>query len=64
MIHQQGRAGQHVPSVPSLIALKLHAMRSNPERLEKAGRDTAELLPENPLVLDNAALETLFFKHG
>ena len=53
-----------MPSVPSLIALKLHAMRSNPERLEKAGRDTAELLPENPLVLDNAALETLFFKHG
>ena len=64
VIHQLGKAGLRVPSVPSLIALKLHAMRSNPIRLEKDGRDIAELLLKNQLVLDKPALETLFAKYG
>lgn len=41
VIHQIGKVGRRVPSTASLIALKLHAMRSNPERLEKDGRDIA-----------------------
>jgi predicted nucleotidyltransferase len=53
-----------VPGVPSLIALKLHAIKSNPDRLEKDGRDIAELLKQNPDILDRAALETLFTKYG
>lgn len=64
VIHQLGRVGLRVPSVPSLIALKLHAMRSNPDRLEKDGRDIAELLRRNPEVLTKASLETLFAKYG
>ncbi|MES2709239.1 MAG: nucleotidyl transferase AbiEii/AbiGii toxin family protein [Verrucomicrobiota bacterium] len=64
VIHQLGNAGLRVPSVPSLIALKLHAMRSNPDRIEKDGRDIAELLRHNPQVLDKVSLETLFAKYG
>ncbi len=63
VLHPLGKAALRVPSVPSLIALKLHAMRSNPDRLEKDGRDIAELLRKNPLVLDKDALETLFAKY-
>lgn len=64
VIHQLGMAGLRVPSVPSLIALKLHALKSNPDRLEKDGSDIAELLRRNPGVLDQAALESLFAKYG
>ena len=64
VIHRLGKAELRVPSVPSLIALKLHAIRSNAQRLEKDGRDIAELLLKNPLMLDKAALETLFAKYG
>lgn len=64
VLHQLGKTGLRVPSMPSLIALKLHAMRSNPERLEKDGRDIAELLLKNPQALDKASLETLFAKYG
>jgi len=42
----------------------LHAIKSNPDRLEKDGRDIAELLKQNPDILDRAALETLFTKYG
>ncbi len=49
--------------VPSLIALKLYAMRSNEERLEKDGRDVSELLRLNPGVIDRQALEALFTKY-
>lgn len=58
-----GHVSLRVPSVPSLIALKLHAMRSNEERLEKDGRDVAELLRLNPGVIDRQALEALFTKY-
>lgn len=64
VIHRLGSASLRVPGVASLIALKLHAMRSNPDRLEKDGRDIAELLRQNPNALDKAALETLFAKYG
>ncbi len=59
-----GHVSLRVPSVPSLIALKLHAMRSNEERLEKDGRDVAELLKLNPDAIDKACLEALFAKYG
>lgn len=58
-----GHVTLRVPSVPSLIALKLHAMRSNSNRLEKDGRDIAELLRLNPGSLDKASLELLFTKY-
>ena len=35
-----------------------------PDRLERDGRDIAELLGRHPHVLDKAALETLFAKYG
>lgn len=54
VIHQLGNTSLRVPSVPSLIALKLHAIRSNPERMEKDGRDLADLLLQNPSALDKA----------
>jgi predicted nucleotidyltransferase len=59
-----GHVSLRVPSVPSLIALKLHAMRSNEERLEKDGRDVAELLKLNAGAIDKAGLEALFTKFG
>jgi len=59
-----GPVSVRVPSIPSLIALKLHAMKSNEERLEKDGRDVAELLRLNPGVIDKASLEALFTKYG
>lgn len=59
-----GHVSLRVPSVPSLIALKLHAIKSNDERLEKDGRDVAELLKLNPGVIDKAGLEALFAKYG
>lgn len=64
VIHQIGKVGRRVPSMASLIALKLHAIRSNPERLEKDGRDIAELLLKNPRTPDKPPLETLFAKYG
>lgn len=59
-----GPVSVRVPSIPSLIALKLHAMNSNEERLDKDGRDVAELLRLNPGVIDKAGLEALFTKYG
>lgn len=64
VIHHLGTTALRVPSVPSLIALKLHAIRSNPDRLEKDGRDIADLLLRQPLVLNKPALQTLFAKYG
>ncbi|MBK8093559.1 MAG: nucleotidyl transferase AbiEii/AbiGii toxin family protein [Verrucomicrobiaceae bacterium] len=63
-IFEIGTVSLRVPSIPSLIALKLHAMKSNGERLEKDGRDVAELLRLNPGVLDKTDLEALFTKYG
>lgn len=61
---QIGHVTLRVPSVPSLIALKLHAMHSNEERLDKDGRDIAELLRLNPGVIDKKGLEALFTKYN
>ena len=59
-----GHVSLRVPSIPSLIALKLHAMRSNPDRIEKDGRDVAELLKLNPGIIDKAGLTALFSKYN
>ncbi len=64
LIYQIGHVKLRVPSMPGLIALKLHAMRSNPARIDKDGRDIADLLKQNPGILDKPALETLFAKYG
>jgi predicted nucleotidyltransferase len=53
-----------VPSIPSLIALKLHAIRSNPDRETKDGRDIAELLERAKGKLQKHDLEVLFAKYG
>ena len=52
------------PSMPIFIALKLHAIKSNPDRKEKDGRDIAELLERNPDQLNAGELESLFAKYG
>lgn len=59
-----GTVSVRVPSIPSLIALKLHAMKSNPDRVEKDGRDIAELLKHQPNVLTRNQLEELFAKYS
>jgi hypothetical protein len=61
---QIGSTTLKVPSVPSLIALKLHAMFSNEERQAKDGADIAEMLRLNPGVISIADLEALFDKYG
>jgi len=59
-----GNADLRVPSIPSLISLKLHAMKSNPDRIDKDGRDIADLLKTNPGVLNRSELEALFAKYS
>lgn len=63
VIHQIGHIRLRVPGIPSLIALKLHAIHSNPDRLDKDGRDIANLLKQHPGILTKTELETLFAKY-
>lgn len=59
-----GNQTVRVPSIPSLIALKLHAIRSNPDRETKDGRDIAELLERAKGRLQRTDVEALFAKYG
>jgi hypothetical protein len=47
----------HVPCVVHLIALKLHAAKNNPKRLEKDMGDVLELLERNPDAVTREELE-------
>jgi hypothetical protein len=53
-----------VPSLPHLIALKLHSMKNNPHRFERDLPDIRSLLRENPQVLSRAELEELCAEFG
>jgi hypothetical protein len=47
----------HVPCAVHLIALKLHAVKNNPKRLEKDMGDVLELLDRNPGAVTREELE-------
>ena len=47
----------HVPCVAHLIALKFHAVKNNPKRLEKDMGDVLELLSRNPGAITREELE-------
>ena len=53
-----------VPSLPHLIALKLHAMKNNPDRHGHDLADIRHLLQENPQALTQVALQELCIEFG
>jgi hypothetical protein len=53
-----------VPSLPHLIALKLHSMKNNPDRFGRDLPDIHNLLQENPRALTRAALQELCAQFG
>ena len=59
-------AGQQVytPSVPSYIALKLHAIKWNAKRFGKDANDIVRLMQENPQALDLDELRDLCERFG
>lgn len=61
---QSGVAALRVPSLPHLIALKLHAMRNNPSREARDLGDVAELLVANPGVITEEELAALCATYG
>lgn len=52
-----------VPAVVHLVALKLHAIRENPERERQDGEDIARLLRANPNSLPENELRVLFERY-
>ena len=58
------RSVWRVPSLPHLIALKLHSMKNNAQRYERDLPDIRNLLQENPQALSRADLEELCAKFG
>jgi predicted nucleotidyltransferase len=61
---QIGSATLHVPTVPRLIALKLHAIKNNPERTLKDTSDIQNLLQHHSTALSLEGLRTLCEKYG
>lgn len=59
-----GSALLRVPSVAGIAALKLHAIKNNPERLAKDSTDIISLMRLNPASLDHDGLRTLCEKFG
>ena len=59
-----GSASLRVPSVASLIALKLHAMKNNPERFGKDATDILEIIKRNPMSITENELNALCVKFG
>ena len=53
-----------VPALEHLIALKLHAMKNNPERAGKDGWDIAALLAANPGAIPREKLRELCDRFG
>ena len=53
-----------VPSLPHYIAMKLHAIRENPERERKDAQDIIELVRANPGALSREDLEALFSRYA
>ncbi|MCE9615092.1 MAG: nucleotidyl transferase AbiEii/AbiGii toxin family protein [Lentisphaerae bacterium] len=61
---QFGSVTLRVPSLPHVIALKLHAIRNNPAREARDLGDVSELLAANPGAIAEADLAALCAKHG
>jgi hypothetical protein len=59
-----GHSTLRVPALPSLVALKLHAMSQNEARLEKDGGDIRELSRRHPQVLTPEVLARLCAQFG
>ena len=53
-----------VPALEHLIAMKLHAMKNNPERVGKDGWDIGALLAANPGAIPNEKLRELCERFG
>jgi hypothetical protein len=54
----------HVPSLPHLIAMKLHAMKHNPSRHGHDLSDILSLLAQNPQTLTRSTVRELCDKFG
>ncbi len=61
---QIGSAQLKVPSIPGIAALKLHAIKNNPDRFAKDSADIITLLDLNPGVLTDDDLRLLCDKFG
>lgn len=59
-----GHVKLKVPSPMGLVSLKLHAIKSSPDRLLKDGADIGELAKRHPDILTKAVLEQLCLRFG
>jgi len=59
-----GESSARVPSVGGMVALKLFAMRNNPDRTPRDTLDIRALLQRNPDALDLASLRGLCERYG
>lgn len=64
MIYRIGEIEMRVPSLTHLIALKLHAIKNNPERENKDMGDIVELLKSNAGKISAAELQSICSRHG
>ena len=63
-VYRMGKMEIRVPSLIDLIALKLHAVKNNPERENRDMGDIVELLKSNPGNLSKAELKSICGKYG
>lgn len=59
-----GSANLRIPSVPGIVALKLHAIKNNPDRLAKDSTDILTLMDLKPDALTHDGLKQLCDKFG
>lgn len=64
IIMKMGTAELRVPSASSIVALKLHAMKNNPDRFGKDAPDVLELMKRQPTNLNPAAVKQLCSRFG
>ena len=62
--YASGETVHLVPALPHLIAMKLHAMRNNPQREPRDFADIIELARANPERLDRDELRSLCGRYG
>ncbi len=64
MVYRFGKIELRVPSLMHLIALKLHAIKNNPERENRDMGDIVELLRTNPGGVSRTELESICGIYG
>lgn len=62
--YRAGSVALRIPSLPHLVALKLHAIRNNPKRELRDLADIAELLRANPNAVSRSELRALCERYG